>query len=963
MTDSDTKKLILEMIYGLLPEDQAEILRVRIEKEPDLQQLYDELSRKNRLITEAAKLEPVESVLGIMSKSKPGFEWKPVAEAVIKTSGSEPKFSPENKLPRPPIHAKMTQVVHASHPPRHGFRRITRELARKALGEERGVNRMVTICAICLVCFILTGLLFQKVQVGRLSQMSYHLRVATPGILTDGQPQVVQVQVTDLVGRPQQIPVRIAMKHLDGEKIFAKTEQTDSTGQLQLTLDSQVNLPPEVDLEISAGEKPDRKIISRLQTQQPPSQMVASREQQVPFIPLAEDSLTLKKSDNSLGYENGDRNRSPGYGGMNMSSDINRSGGMGGMSGGMSGTSSVVSSAKPPAAPFSGPSIESFAEPSDVSSSGDFEGGRTTFGMSLFSELSIAPMEAASAVPMDAAPMRQLATTQETSQKPMQATSRGTVAKSKQEPIVAESEEEPFEIQFYPEGGNFVVGLENRIYFRANREIHGKIVDREGNTLAQVESLIEGNGEFRLTPKAGEHYRLLVDDQEISMDLPQKDLPVVLGTGRTVFGAGESLVIHLQSKKNRYPVAITIAKQGVPVQTVMKVLDSGLNTLDIPLDSSVFGILDVVVFDGTRPKLDVLATQPVFRRPGRYLELKAKHKISTLSNGTRSWNFDVDVTDETGKPSVAAIVGVNVFQDLQNDDTSRELIRRQPTLADQVYFSSQSEFASSQSASSPSAMDWETINTLLNAENPESDAKLGILLATRLNTRLKCSPELLANLKPFLYDNLGELKSEYQQKISQFQNDQQSWAQVFVVTAVFGGMAFAVFVMILATMRLTSVLRMFVLTTIVGLCCMFLCMMMLQNQVTSAAVFELSPFTSWNMKAVTLDQKNGLTTPAEKTDSSEPVKELTKESAKDQQEKIACEALDSSEPPQLQPFQVPPSQVLPFRNIFRQPSLETDSHGRVSFHFTTGNEPSAPLYVIIDAATTDGRVGLLRLKF
>jgi len=68
------------------------------------------------------------------------------------------------------------------------------------------------------------------------------------------------------------------------------------------------------------------------------------------------------------------------------------------------------------------------------------------------------------------------------------------------------------DVQFFPEGGNLVIGLKNRVAFKATASnglganITGNITDNSGKEMAKLETRHLGMGFFVLTPQAGKTY-------------------------------------------------------------------------------------------------------------------------------------------------------------------------------------------------------------------------------------------------------------------------------------------------------------------------------------------------------------------------------------------------------------------------------------------------------------------------
>ena len=78
-------------------------------------------------------------------------------------------------------------------------------------------------------------------------------------------------------------------------------------------------------------------------------------------------------------------------------------------------------------------------------------------------------------------------------------------------------------MQFYPEGGDLVAGLENRVYFFGHDPLgepvdirSGRVVDSQGREVARLQTYHEGRGMFRFTPAVDENYRLEITQPPLS---------------------------------------------------------------------------------------------------------------------------------------------------------------------------------------------------------------------------------------------------------------------------------------------------------------------------------------------------------------------------------------------------------------------------------------------------------------
>ena len=81
----------------------------------------------------------------------------------------------------------------------------------------------------------------------------------------------------------------------------------------------------------------------------------------------------------------------------------------------------------------------------------------------------------------------------------------------------AQTQLQTLDLAFYPEGGDLVGGVENRVYLEARTpwgkpaDIEGRIVDSLGVRVARYRTEHEGRGRFSFTPRPGETYSLQVD--------------------------------------------------------------------------------------------------------------------------------------------------------------------------------------------------------------------------------------------------------------------------------------------------------------------------------------------------------------------------------------------------------------------------------------------------------------------
>ncbi|MGW8256248.1 MAG: hypothetical protein ACWGMZ_02060 [Thermoguttaceae bacterium] len=166
-------------------------------------------------------------------------------------------------------------------------------------------------------------------------------------------------------------------------------------------------------------------------------------------------------------------------------------------------------------------------------------------------------------------------------------------------------------VRFFPDGGNFAAGLENRVYFlcrdTSGKPLHvlGTVVNQDQQIVAQAETIYHGAGQFSFTPQRGESYRLRILSPQGIKDEPQlpqasDDCPVVLSTGTQGFASSGPLEFNIHSAKSDLPLVVGAWLRGVLVAQaalVTKNNENGMNPVVMQLPEGVSGVILLAVFD------------------------------------------------------------------------------------------------------------------------------------------------------------------------------------------------------------------------------------------------------------------------------------------------------------------------------------------------------------------------------
>ena len=223
------------------------------------------------------------------------------------------------------------------------------------------------------------------------------------------------------------------------------------------------------------------------------------------------------------------------------------------------------------------------------------------------------------------------------------------------------------DLQMYPEGGDLIAGLPNRVYLSAltpakkPADLAGAIVDGDGNEVAQFRTEHEGRGRVSFTPKAGAKYELKITEPagiKTKYPLPEiKPQGIVISTSTEVFGRDEPVTLNVASSTSQ-SLKVTLARRDVQVATANVKASAGKAT-DVSLKieakdpNAAEGVLIATVWDANgRP----LAERLIFREPEGDLRVSVQADRDRYTPGSPA-KLTVKTTDADGKP-VSAVVGL-----------------------------------------------------------------------------------------------------------------------------------------------------------------------------------------------------------------------------------------------------------------------------------------------------------------
>ncbi len=246
---------------------------------------------------------------------------------------------------------------------------------------------------------------------------------------------------------------------------------------------------------------------------------------------------------------------------------------------------------------------------------------------------------------------------------------------------------ENYSVAFYPEGGDLVLGVPNRVYVEATRadgqgaDLSGVVRDDLGAELCRYESVFDGRGILEFTPAAGRAYRLEVPSPVTgavrSFTLPPAKSGSVLRAVKKAFDFQEPVQVEVSTSPEgaRKPSVVVLRKRDKELARVEVPAQGGVVSLQ-PGEEE--GVLTATLYAADKTPL---AERLLFRRPRYRVHLEFQG-VETPRNPGDKATLAVVAKDEKGTP-VEATVGLCV-----TDATAASLVDRRdraPRLPVMVY--------------------------------------------------------------------------------------------------------------------------------------------------------------------------------------------------------------------------------------------------------------------------------------
>ncbi len=221
------------------------------------------------------------------------------------------------------------------------------------------------------------------------------------------------------------------------------------------------------------------------------------------------------------------------------------------------------------------------------------------------------------------------------------------------------------DVAIYPEGGDLIAGLPNRVYLESRTPAHkpadmaGVIVNAAGREVARFRTEHEGRGRVSFVPAKGQTYSLRVTEPagiKTVFPLPAvKDSGVVISSGSDVTSRRQDVAVRVAATSGG-AYSVVLSQRGKDVSSKTIVLRAN-QTADVAFAVPKFvdGVIVATVYDDRKtPKAERL----LFRQPEHSIQVQVVADRADYVPGDKV-TLHVTTTDDTGRP-IGALVGLTV---------------------------------------------------------------------------------------------------------------------------------------------------------------------------------------------------------------------------------------------------------------------------------------------------------------
>jgi len=221
-----------------------------------------------------------------------------------------------------------------------------------------------------------------------------------------------------------------------------------------------------------------------------------------------------------------------------------------------------------------------------------------------------------------------------------------------------------FDLQFFPEGGNLVQGIQSKVAFKIvdqsgkGIDCKGSVVNKNNDTVATFQTFKFGIGNFDFTPEGGDNYRAIVKLPDTTFT---RELPAALEQGYVLklnSTSGSQLRLSVTTNiKSAGIVYLFVHTRQISKISERGILVNGVGEFNIDKNKFEDGISHITIFDQNNlPVCERL----YFIQPRQKLIIEPTLEQQEI-NSRKKVKLTVNSADES-KRSVPADISVSVYR-------------------------------------------------------------------------------------------------------------------------------------------------------------------------------------------------------------------------------------------------------------------------------------------------------------
>ncbi|SFR48857.1 TonB-dependent Receptor Plug Domain [Robiginitalea myxolifaciens] len=237
-------------------------------------------------------------------------------------------------------------------------------------------------------------------------------------------------------------------------------------------------------------------------------------------------------------------------------------------------------------------------------------------------------------------------------------------------------------ITFYPEGGQLIAGVNNKLVIRASDangnpvSWNGTVRDDQGKTISRLENYAAGLGMITYTPQSGANYELVLENGAVYALPNASDQGVSLRVN-SLESDGVRLRIHRVGNQERLYL---VGKRGDRqlFEQEIEFQRNGQADLEIPKNALPVGLL---TFEVRNEEEAVKASRPVHIEVSKALNLELVPTRQNLNQGGEN-EYTVKLTDADGNPVQTEISLAITRNEQASQPNLVDMLRPVPASAD-----------------------------------------------------------------------------------------------------------------------------------------------------------------------------------------------------------------------------------------------------------------------------------------